>query len=64
MFFPVTIKTEGPWKSQATELIYEIGSKLTIVMSDTLKMQYLFQRIPITIQRDNVVAFQNTLYTE
>ena len=64
LFFPVAIETGGPWNAQATELIQEIGSRLTIVTSDPLETQYLFQRISLTIQRDNAVAFQNTFRTE
>ena len=45
LFFPVAIETGGPWNAQATELIQEIGSRLTIVTSDPLETQYLFQQI-------------------
>ena len=65
LFFPVAIETGGPWNAQAMELIQEIGRRLTIITSDPLKTQYLFQRISITSQRgNNAVAFQNTFPTE
>ena len=63
-FFPVAIETGGPWNAQATELVQEIGRRLTIVTSDPLETQYLFHRISIITQRGNAVALHNTFPTE
>ena len=64
LFFPVTIVTGRPWNAQATELIQEIERRLIIVMSDPLETQYLLQRISITIQRGNAVAFHKIFPTD
>ena len=64
LHFAVVIETEGPWNVQATEPVQEIGRRLTIVTLDPLETQYFFQRISITIQRGNAVAFQNTFPAE
>ena len=37
LFFPVAIEMGGPWNAQATELVQEIGRKLTIVTSNPLE---------------------------
>ena len=56
----VISKTAKYNKLRGTHLFFPV----TIVTSDPLETQYLFQRIFITIQRGNAVAFQNTFPTE
>ena len=49
MFIPVAIETGGPWNVEATELIQEIGRRITLVNGEPRETEYLFQRISIAI---------------
>ena len=63
-FVPIAIETGGPWNSEAAELVADLGRRITQVTLEPLETQYLFQRIPITLQRGNEIAFRNTFKTE
>ena len=43
-----------------TELIEELGRRITEATEDPKETTYLFQRISITIQRGNALSFFNT----
>ena len=60
VFYPTAIETAGFWDTQATELIEELGRRITEAMEDPKETTYLFQRISITIQRGNALSFFNT----
>ena len=60
VFYPIAIETAGSWDTHATELIEEIGRRITKAMEDPKETTYLFQRISITIQRGNAMSFFNT----
>ena len=59
-FYPIAIETAGSWDTQATELIEELGRRITEAKEDPKETTYLFQRISITIQRGNALSFFNT----
>ena len=63
-FMPIAIETGGPWNSEAAELAADLGRRITQVTLEPLGTQYLFQRISITLQRGNEIAFRNTFKTE
>ena len=60
VFYPIAIETAGSWDTQATELIEELGRRITEATEDPKETTYLFQRISITIQRGNALPFFNT----
>ena len=60
VFFPIAIETAGSWDTEATELIEELGRRITEATEDPKETTYLFQRISITIQRGNALSFFNT----
>jgi len=58
----VAIETAGTWHYQAVELIQEVGRRTANIIGDARETTYLFQQ-PITLQRENAVAFQSTFTT-
>ena len=60
IFFPVAVETAGAWNQSATELIQEIGRRITTVTEDSRETVFLFQRLSIALQRGNAVAFLAT----
>ena len=63
-FVPIAIETGGPWNSEAAELVTDLGRRITQVTLEPLEAQYLFQRISITLQRGDEIAFRITFKTE
>ena len=61
---PIAIETAGPWNSEASEFIAELGKKITEVTLEPLETHYLFQRLSIALQRGNEIAFRNTCNAE
>jgi len=63
IFVPVAIESAGTWNHQAVELVQELGRRMTAVTEDTREATYLFQRMSVALQRDNVVSFHSTFTT-
>ena len=61
IFFPVAVETAGTWNQTATELIQEIGRRITAATEDTRETVFLFQRMSIALQSGNAVTFLATL---
>ena len=55
IFVPIAIKTGGAW---------ELGKRISAVIKELKEIQYLFQQLSITIQRDNAVSFLSTFSLE
>jgi len=60
IFVPVAVETAGIWNQLFVELIQELGRCITAVTGDTREMVFLFQRLPIALQRGNAIAFLST----
>ncbi len=60
-FTPIACETFGPINKDGKTLIGEIGKRLTAVTGDIRETAFLFQRISMTIQRFNAVAFSGSL---
>ena len=60
---PVAIETVGSWNAEATELIQDIGKRITIINGEPRETTYLFLRISIAIQKGNASANQSTFQT-
>ena len=48
-FITIAIETAGPWNSQSSEFIADLGIKITEVTREPLEAQYLFQRFSIAL---------------
>ena len=63
-FVPIVIEMGGPRNSEAAALVTDLGRRITQVTLEPLEAQYLFQRISITLQRGDEIAFRITFKTE
>ena len=59
-FVSIAVETSGAWCPQSTEFIEELGRRISTITNEPLETTYLFERLPITLQRGNAVAFRNT----
>src|SRR6218665_3154988 len=60
VFQPVAIETLGPLDPSACDFINQIGSRMSAITGDRRETAFLFQRLSMTIQRFNLVAFLGT----
>src|SRR6218665_3213913 len=60
IFQPVAIETLGPINPSACDFISEIGRRISTISGDGRETSFLYQRLSITIQRYNPVAFSGT----
>ena len=56
-FIPLALETLGPINSRGLALITEMGRHLTKATDEVRETTFLFQRLSLTIQRFNAVAF-------
>ena len=61
-FVPLALETMGPINSTGLDFISNIGRNLTLMSGDPRESAFLFQRLSITIQRFNAVAFRGTFF--
>ena len=59
-FIPLAMETMGPINSKGLNFISDLGRHLTQVTSEPREASFLFQRLSMTIQRFNAVAFSGT----
>ena len=59
-FVPIAIETLGPFNSSALSFLYHLGKRLTTASGDPRETSFLFQRLSMTVQRFNCVAFHDT----
>jgi len=60
IFFPVAIKMASTWSQSATELVQEIGRRITTVTEVTKRSHVLFQQLFTVLQSKDAVAFVST----
>ena len=63
-FVPIAIETGGAWNELALEFITELGRRISGVTQVPRETQFIFQRLSISLQRGNAVAFKNTFSSE
>ena len=63
-FVPIAIETGDAWNELALEFITELGRRIAGVTQEPHETQFLFQRLPISLQRGNEIAFKNTFSSE
>jgi hypothetical protein len=59
-FVPLAFETLGPINNEGLTFLSDLGQKLGTVTGDPRETSFLFQRISMTIQRFNAVAFGGT----
>ena len=57
-FIPLAFETLGPINIEGLTFLTDLGKKLSSVTGDPRETAFLFQRISLTIQRFNAVAFR------
>ena len=60
IFVPIAVQTSGAWCSQSAQFIEDLGRRITAVTNEPLETTYLYQRLSVSLQRGNAVAFNNT----
>ena len=60
IFVPIAVETSGAWCSQSAQFIEDLGRRITAVTNELLETTYLYQRLSVSLQRGNAVAFNNT----
>jgi hypothetical protein len=60
VFIPLALETLGPINSAGLNFISDMGRHLTSATGEQRETSYLFQRLSITIQRFNAVAFSGS----
>jgi len=58
---PIALETLGPINIAGHNFLSELGRSLMLATGDNRETCFLYQRLSITIQRFNSVAFQGTL---
>ena len=59
-FIPLALETLGPINERGLAFIADLGRHLTQVTDEMRETTFLFQRLSVTIQRFNAVAFAGT----
>ena len=63
-FVPLAFETLGPINNSGLEFIKELGKSLTLITGDPKESCYLLQRLSVTMQRFNAVAFRGSLLNQ
>ena len=59
-FVPIAIETLGPLNCSALSFVSHLGKRLSAASGDPRETSFLFQRLSMTVQRFNGVAFHDT----
>ena len=59
-FVPLAFETYGPINDNGTKFLQELGRRLRTISDDSRESAFLRQRISITLQRFNAIAFSDT----
>jgi len=62
LFQPVAIETLGPLNASALNFLSEVGRRLTSLSGDPRETSFLFQRLPMLIQRFNSASITDSFY--
>ena len=59
-FVPLAFETLGPINSKGTAFLSELGRRISTCTGDARESAFLFQRLSVTIQRFNRIAFEGS----
>ena len=57
IFVPIAVETSGAWCSQSAQFVEDLGRRITAITNEPLEITYLYQRLSVSLQRGNAVAF-------
>ena len=60
IFIPIAVEISVVWCSQSAQFDEDLGRRITAVTNEPLETIYLYQRLSVSLQRGNAVAFNNT----
>jgi hypothetical protein len=60
IFIPLAFETLGPINSNGTAFLSELGRRISTCTGDPRESSFLFQRLSVTIQRFNRIAFEGS----
>jgi hypothetical protein len=63
-FIPLAFETLGPINSESMTFLSDLRQKLCTATGDQRETSFLFQRLSLTIQRFNAVAFRGTFASQ
>jgi hypothetical protein len=63
-FQPIALETLGPHDPSALMFLSQLGKRLVAASGDPREISFLFQRLSVTLQRFNWVAFTDTFYLD
>ena len=63
-FVPIAVETGGALNELALEFITKLGRRIARITQEPFETQFLFQRLSISLQRGDAVAFRNTFSSE
>jgi len=63
-FQPIALETLGPYDPSALMFLTQLGKRLVAASGDPREISFLFQRLSVTLQRFNWVAFTDTFYLD
>ena len=64
VFIPLAFETMGPINDEGRDFLSELGRKTSMITGDPRETSFLFQRISLTIQRFNSIAFRGTFASQ
>ena len=59
-FIPLAFETYGPINNKGIKFLQELGHRLRTISDDPRESAFLLQRISVTLQRFNAIAFSDT----
>ena len=64
IFQPLAFETLGPMNQSGVDFFSELGCRLEQVSGDARERCFIFQRLSITVQRFNSVAFRGSFFNQ
>ena len=63
-FVPLAFETMGPINTEGQAFLSDLGRKLSAITGEPRETSFLYQRISLTIQRFNTIAFRGTFASQ
>jgi len=64
IFFPISVKTQGPLSEEAQQLLCDLGRRISASSGDDREMSFLFQHVSVVLQCFNTVLLHNSFCVE
>jgi len=63
-FQPVAVESQGPLSEATASFMVNLGNRISERSGEPLEIQFLFQRVSMSIQRFNVILYHETFPVE